>query len=428
VAYCANCGTQAGEGQRFCVVCGAALAPGQPRADVSPTSGTPQPFGAMPPWSSASENVDGGDSPGPDVVFRYTPGPVTQSRRSILFRLVLAFPLLVWMALLVIAAEFAVIGGWFAAVFTGRVPDGIQEFVSDVLRYSTEVIAYTSVVVPHWPGFTLRAGDTAQISLGITHYRLNRAAVFFRLIVGFPAFVIYYLVGYGGYLLSIAVWVSALILGRPAKPLYSARLLSLRFATRAIAYMALLTPTQPFAGFFGDPADATAPTDEQAGLTSRLHPSTWGRIFFVVAALLGVVLSATNPLNRIHSVNLVNNLVVAPTVRSTNQQAIADVNTFSSNLRTCVAQSNAPCVVNAATTARDAIANEIATLNSVLPFVSHGRIQYVQYTNDLIHINADFSTLSTYQSLAQQQTYILHRLVPDIVALNSGYQQLISAL
>jgi hypothetical protein len=91
--------------------------------------------------------------------------PPVQSRLTIFFRIILSIPLIIWSALLSVAAGFLVVVSWFAALFTGRVPAGIQEFNTDVLRYVTEVQAYSSVLVARWPGFSLHPGDQRQVSL-----------------------------------------------------------------------------------------------------------------------------------------------------------------------------------------------------------------------------------------------------------------------
>ena len=45
------------------------------------------------------------------------------------FRLILAIPHLIWLALWGIAVLLAIIVAWFVALFAGRVPDGLHNFI-----------------------------------------------------------------------------------------------------------------------------------------------------------------------------------------------------------------------------------------------------------------------------------------------------------
>ena len=66
-----------------------------------------------------------------------------RSRLTTFFRPILAIPHLVLVSLWAIAAYFAFIIAWFAALFTGRVPLSLHSFMSDWLRYTTRVTGYT---------------------------------------------------------------------------------------------------------------------------------------------------------------------------------------------------------------------------------------------------------------------------------------------
>ena len=58
-----------------------------------------------------------------------------RSRLTVFFRLLLAIPHFIWLLLWTIAAFFAAIVGWFAALFTTRLPDGLHRFFSAYVRY-----------------------------------------------------------------------------------------------------------------------------------------------------------------------------------------------------------------------------------------------------------------------------------------------------
>ncbi len=452
MGVCTQCGTPAAEGQRFCVVCGAALPSARPegRSDSNASTATGS-------WVAAP-TLEGETASTPDVVFRISADPLAQSRWSVLFRLVLALPLLVWLALLVIVTEVVTIASWFAALFTARVPIAIQRFVAGVLRYEIEVAAYVLVLVPRWPGFGLHPGDRAQVELGIPHDRLNRAAVFFRALLMIPAFVVSFFVSYATYLLAVATWISALALGRPARPLYGASALALRFTARFTAYVLLLTPTQPFAGFFGDhgrPAsasssattggpttlhvasadartgeqDAVSPTTLRSSrLSGQLILSTSARVIFIVALILGGVLGVVYQSKVVSFRNIVTRAIVVPVVEGANKNVVGDLNTFAAEAQSCAAVSRTSCISAAAGTTENSIAQQVVTLNGILGLVSRGRAPYEVYVAGVQQIDADLTSLSLSVSATQERSLLVEHLAPDIVALGQEYAQLRAAL
>ncbi len=427
MAYCTKCGTQSTEGQRFCVVCGSALPDAPPSVDSTAVTSS------MPAWSPAPP-LRGNDAAAawPEVLVSFAATPATQSRWSIFFRYILAIPLFVWLVLLSVASLVCVIAGWFAALFTGRVPGGIQEFVTDVLRYSTEVSAYASVLVPRWPGFSLHPGYKAQVGLNINQSTLSRWAVFFRYPLGIPAGIVLIVVSFGSYVLTIVVWLSALVLGRPAQPLYQARLLSLRYVTRYTAYMSLLTPTQPFAGFFGDhgaplslstdaPDVAGETTTAVSSLTSRLHVSTWGRIFFVVSLVFGAYFCVQPRFLVAPFKNMISKAIVPPLVRGANQNVTSALDTFLADFPHCVASSDPTCGNTDALTASNALTSQIRALNAVSGIVTKGRTQYLKYVADLNTINDDFVLISIYSTVKQQEVVFIDDLAPEVKVMSADY-------
>src|SRR5262245_47105455 len=65
-----------------------------------------------------------------------------RSRLTVFFRLLLAIPHLIVVALWAIAVSIIVFVAWIVAIFTGRVPDGLHSFMAGFLRYSTRVTGY----------------------------------------------------------------------------------------------------------------------------------------------------------------------------------------------------------------------------------------------------------------------------------------------
>jgi Domain of unknown function (DUF4389) len=68
----------------------------------------------------------------------------------------LAIPHYIVLAVLYIGAFFAVIGAWFAILFSGRYPRGIFDYVEGVIRWHNRVAAYAFLLVTdRYPPFRL---------------------------------------------------------------------------------------------------------------------------------------------------------------------------------------------------------------------------------------------------------------------------------
>jgi hypothetical protein len=69
-----------------------------------------------------------------------------QHRASIIFRLLLALPTWIIASSLQTAMLVAAIGGWFASLFTGRMPEGLRNLIAFSSRYSAQAYAYSLLV------------------------------------------------------------------------------------------------------------------------------------------------------------------------------------------------------------------------------------------------------------------------------------------
>ena len=75
-----------------------------------------------------------------------------------LIKWLLALPHYVVLFFLHIGVLFAVIGAWFAIVFTGRYPRGLFDYIEGVLRWHNRVVGYAfALVTDRYPPF--RLGD-----------------------------------------------------------------------------------------------------------------------------------------------------------------------------------------------------------------------------------------------------------------------------
>lgn len=177
-----------------------------------------------------------------------------RNRLTIAVRLILAIPQLIVTGLLGIASGVVAVIGWFAALILGRLPAWAAEFQTGYLGWYVRVQAYVLLLVDAYPPFEMGPPPTYPLQVSVSQpVRLNRAAVFFRIILVIPAEVVADLAGAGLAIAGIPIWLFLLIVGRMPRSLFQAMASVLRFQARTRAYfLLLLTPAYP-TGLFAEP-------------------------------------------------------------------------------------------------------------------------------------------------------------------------------
>jgi hypothetical protein len=249
----------------------------------------------------------------PVVGFALEAPPQQARRATVAFRIILAIPHLLLVGVFGFVAMVVVIVGWFGALFTGRMPDGIADFLGRIVQYSTRVYAYLYLLTDTYPPFGLE--DTSYpVSVVLPpRGKLNRAAVFFRCTLAIPAGIVASIVGTGIQLVLVVVWLITLVSGRLPRSAFEAEAAALRYQTRFYAWFLMLTSEYPH-DLFGDPGLAApgpvyappppapgtippppplpgtaAPAPEPPRITA-LVLSKAGRRLLVTSIVLGVVL------------------------------------------------------------------------------------------------------------------------------------------
>lgn len=110
-------------------------------------------FDEYPPFTFDSTAPDPGDAPRVRVDF--TPALANRNRVTVGFRIILAIPQILVLAVLGIAALFAYIVAFFAVLFTGKWPEGVRKFIVGVQRWSVRVQAYTLLLTDEYPPFSM---------------------------------------------------------------------------------------------------------------------------------------------------------------------------------------------------------------------------------------------------------------------------------
>jgi hypothetical protein len=85
------------------------------------------------------------------------PPDAPRDRLTVAFRLLLALPHLIVLALLSLVWAFTTALAWIAILVTGRYPEMLYGFAIGMLAWDTRVGAYTLLLRDEYPPFTLRA-------------------------------------------------------------------------------------------------------------------------------------------------------------------------------------------------------------------------------------------------------------------------------
>src|SRR3954451_1234499 len=306
---CQHCGAVSEDDSRvMCPSCGRRMAPPGEATAPPPASAAPPPAGApapAEPTAPPSAYVAGQPAhaayataestwpaqvgpPGVDVEYRRESIAGT-SRVTVAFRVILALPHLLALYAMSYAALVVAIACWFAALFTGRVPQGLYGFNGWIVRYGTRVMAYLWLITDRWPSFSEDDDDPVRVELPGPQ-QLNRAAVFFRLILMVPAAIVASLLSSGLVVAAFFIWLIVLIRGRVPQPAFDGIASVTRYQTRFYAYAALLTARYP-SGVYGDPG---GPTDAAAAAEGASPPvvNRGARrmiVLFIVLGVLGLV-------------------------------------------------------------------------------------------------------------------------------------------
>ena len=106
-----------------------------------------------PPFAFATTAEDPGDAGPLRVEFR--PALEDRNRLTTFFRLLLAIPHLVVLAIVFLGVAICWVIAFFAVLFTGRWPAGLRDFVVGALRWNLRANAYVFLLTDEYPPFSL---------------------------------------------------------------------------------------------------------------------------------------------------------------------------------------------------------------------------------------------------------------------------------
>lgn len=162
-------------------------------------------------------------------------------------RFILAIPWLLLGGAFVTGGFIIAFIAWFAIVFAARYPQGLYDFNAGVLRFVARANAFFNLQTDEWPPFGWEEAPEYPVRARVDPplERYSRAKTGFRLIVGFPAIFMLYLIGSVWPLAAAIAWFHIVFTGRSAAGTHNVLSYGLAYQLRATAYFLLMTDTLP---------------------------------------------------------------------------------------------------------------------------------------------------------------------------------------
>jgi hypothetical protein len=236
--------------------------------------------------------------------------PVPQSRWSVAFRLVLALPALLLLAVLFRSGsvgEVVATGGrpgfgglvgtaallaWFYAMARGRMARGLRDLIAYVLAYGAQTWGYLLLVSDEYPdsdpltaiGPLPTRSDPIRMEV-TDEVRRSRLTVFFRLALAIPHLVWLSLWGILALVTVVINWFAVLFTGIPAQWAHRFLAAYLRYQTHVFAFLYLVA--NPFPGFVG----AAGSYPVELHVAERARQNRWTAFFRLVLAFPALLLA-----------------------------------------------------------------------------------------------------------------------------------------
>lgn len=187
-----------------------------------------------------------------------------RDRLTVFFRVILAIPHFIWIALWGIAAFVAAIVNWLATLALGRSPDALHGFLAAYVKYATQFYAYFHLVADPYPSFTGQDGYPVDLTIAAPVSQ-NRLTVAFRgllfvpslllcaVLAGAPSYSSRLIGGNGSYAVnsgllhsfSIFGWFAIMARGAMPRGLRDGAAYALSYGAQFWAYAFLLTDRYP---------------------------------------------------------------------------------------------------------------------------------------------------------------------------------------
>ncbi len=183
-------------------------------------------------------------------------------RLTVVFRLLLALPQLVWATLYGAAAFLLAFVVWLAVLFEGRAPASLHAFLAGYTRYTVHLAAYLCLAADPYPGFTGATPYPVDVEID-PPARQGRWGAAFRIVLAIPALALASSLGgstalgggYGGPVVGalggltvvagVLGWFASLVRGAMPRGMRDAAAYAIGYGAQTTAYVLLLTDRYP---------------------------------------------------------------------------------------------------------------------------------------------------------------------------------------
>jgi len=168
-----------------------------------------------------------------------------RSRLTVLVRLIIAYPALLYLVLWGIPAVFVLLAQWFYTLFTQRPHPRMHAFLSRFVRQYTVVTAYILLLANPYPNQRGLPGDyPIDLEIDPSEHQAWWKTLL-RSLLAIPAYILSYIFSYLAQIVAIIMWIVGVIMGRVPKGLRDFAAYLLRYQTQTWAYVFLLTVRYP---------------------------------------------------------------------------------------------------------------------------------------------------------------------------------------
>ncbi len=174
-------------------------------------------------------------------------GPSSQSRLTVFFRYFMIIPHVIVLYALQLVVSVVSFLAWFAIMFTGSSPAGLQAFAVNVMHWNARVSGYLLLMTGAYPPFALGPDSAYPVRLSVEPQvsGRNRITVFFRYFMVIPhIFVLYVFILIAAVVYFVA-WLVALFTGSVPAGMHSFLVGVMRYMSRVQGYQMLLVDTYP---------------------------------------------------------------------------------------------------------------------------------------------------------------------------------------
>lgn len=186
-------------------------------------------------------------APGSNVTYpvrQIVTDDLVRSRPTVFFRLILAIPHFIWLALWSVAFAVVWVINWIWTLIAGQSPQWAHDFTAAYARYSLHVNAYVQLAANPYPTFLGEPGYPVDLEIDPPKPQ-RRVITLFRLILAIPMLIVSSVLSYVGQILAFISWFYILFTGRMHLGMRNIITFCLGFAARTNGYVGFLTDRYP---------------------------------------------------------------------------------------------------------------------------------------------------------------------------------------